>query len=394
MRVDPPRIARLAVAAMFLINGTGFGSWVVRIPDVQEQLGLSPGALGLALLGLPAGLLVGVPIAGWAAVHFGSRPVTALAGFWYCAGMVLPPLAPNLGWLFVALVLFGTGAGALDVAMNTQGVAVEVRYDRPIMSSFHALFSVGGLLGSAAGGVAAGLAITPLAHLGVTAIVLAVVVALAAGRLVPADVETRKSDSADRALGRIPRALVGLGTIAFCVLLGEGAIADWSAVFLRQSEGVSAGLAGAGYAGFSLAMAIGRFAGDRMAERLGAVRLVRVGSLATVLGMILALAGWGIAASVLGFIAAGLGMSALFPVVLSAAGRHTELPTGAAIATVTTFGYVGLFAGPPLIGFLADLTSLRVAMGVIPLLSGVIFLLAQSAAVGGSKIPDRSPAAP
>lgn len=372
----PPRTARLAVATMFLVAGAGQGNWVVRIPDIQQALGLSPGALGLALFGLPLGLLVGVPLSGWASVRWGSRSVTALTALGYCGALVLPPLAGSAGWLLTALVVFGVASGALDVAMNTQAVAVEARYERPIMSSFHAVFSGGGLIGSALGGAAAGLGLAPLAHLAGAGMVLGVAVVLAAGRLLPATVESRARQG--RAWARPSRRLIVLATIAFCVLLGEGAVADWSAVYLRQDVGAAAGLAGAGFAAFSLAMAVGRLAGDWLSERLGPVALLRLGGAVAATGMALALAPAGEVVPVVGFGLVGAGLATLFPTVISAAGRARGAATGALIAMITTFGYLGFLVGPPLIGLLADVAGLRAALGVVPVLCLLVVAVAGS----------------
>ncbi|MDI3339307.1 MAG: MFS transporter [Sphaerobacter sp.] len=373
----PPRAARLAVAAMFLVAGAGQGTWVVRIPDVQRALDLSPGALGLALFGLPLGLLGGVPVGGWAAVRWGSRPVTVLAALGYCAALPTPALAASAAWLLVALVAFGAASGALDVAMNTQAVAVEARYERPIMSSFHAVFSGGGLLGSAAGGAVASLGIAPLPHLTAAAVVLGATSLVAAGRLLPATVESHGHPGRRRV--RPSGKLVALGAFAFVVLLSEGAVADWSAVFLRQVRAAEAGLAGLGFAAFSLAMALGRLAGDSLRARLGPVALLRGGAVLAAAGMTLAVAPGSVPASIVGFALVGAGLSTLFPVVLGVAGRSSDAATGAVIATVTLFGYVGFLVGPPLIGLLADVEGLRAALAVVALLCLLLIPLAARA---------------
>lgn len=376
-KLRPPRAARLAVATMFFVAGAGQGNWVVRIPDVQQSLGLSPGALGVALFGLPLGLLVGVPASGWASVRWGSRSVTVVAALGYCATLVLPSLAWSGATLLAALVLFGIASGSLDVAMNTQAVAVEARYERPIMSSFHAVFSGGGLAGSAVGGAVAAFGVGPFLHLASAGLVLGAMVAVAAGRLLPATVESRERESRRRL--RPSWRMLALGTIAFCVLMGEGAVADWSAVFLRQDVGAGAALAGAGFAAFSLAMAGGRLVGDVLNARLGAVALLRLGGAVAGAGMALALVPDGAALSILGFGLVGAGLSTLFPTVIGAAGRTRDAPTGTVIATITALGYFGFLAGPPLIGLLADVAGLRAALGVVVALALLVVAVAGSA---------------
>lgn len=376
-KLRPPRTARLAVATMFFVAGAGQGNWVVRIPDVQQSLGLSAGALGVALFGLPLGLLIGVPASGWASVRWGSRSVTVVAALGYCATLVLPSLAWSGATLLAALVLFGLASGALDVAMNTQAVAVEARYERPIMSSFHAVFSGGGLAGSAAGGAVAAFGVGPFFHLASAGLVLGAMVAVAAGRLLPATVESRERESRRRL--RPSWRMLALGTIAFCVLMGEGAVADWSAVFLRQDVGAGAALAGAGFAAFSLAMAGGRLVGDVLNARLGAVALLRLGGAVAGAGMALALVPDGAALSILGFGLVGAGLSTLFPTVIGAAGRMRDAPTGTVIATITALGYFGFLAGPPLIGLVADVAGLRAALGVVVALALLVVAVAGSA---------------
>lgn len=376
-KLRPPRPARLAVATMFFVAGAGQGNWVVRIPDVQQSLGLSAGALGVALFGLPLGLLVGVPVSGWASVRWGIRSVTTVAALGYCATLLLPPLAGSGAVLLAALVLFGIASGALDVAMNTQAVAVEARYGRPIMSSFHAVFSGGGLAGSAVGGAVAALGVGPFLHLAGAGLVLGAMVAVAAGRLFPATVESRARESRRRL--RPSLRMLALGTIACCVLMSEGAVADWSAVFLRQNVGSGAALVGAGFAAFSLAMAGGRLVGDALNARLGAVALLRFGGAVAGAGMALALLPDGAALPILGFGLVGAGLSTLFPTVIGAAGRTRDAPTGTVIATITALGYFGFLVGPPLIGLLADVAGLRAALTVVVVLSLLVVAIAGAA---------------
>ena len=226
------RAARWAVAAMFLVNGALLANWVARIPAVQQRLGLSAGALGIALLGMAIGALAAFPVTGLLIAHYGSRRVTTGAALVYCAAVPLPGLAPNLPLLMVALIALGAGNGAMDVAMNAQGVAVEARYGRPIMSSSHGLWSVGGFAGALVGGAAAGAGIAPFPHLLGAAAVLVIAALVAAHWLLPVVADAH---SGAPAFARPTRALLGLGAVAFCSALGEGAMADWSAVYLHTS---------------------------------------------------------------------------------------------------------------------------------------------------------------
>ena len=250
-----PRSARFAVVVLFFLTGLTFASWAVRIPAVQTRLRLSPGELGMALLAIAAGELVSMNLAGYLAARFGSRSITVIASV--CLSVMLPilALAPTLPVLVATLVLFGASFGSVNVAMNTQGVAVERHYGRSIFSSFHASYSIGGLSGSLVGGLMAAHDVALLPHfLGVAC--LGSILTLAVARfLLPAHVDAQ---SAGVAFAHPTRTLLALGLIAFCVVLGEGAMADWSAVYLNTTLRTGMGLAAAGYAVFSIVMAVGR----------------------------------------------------------------------------------------------------------------------------------------
>jgi len=365
----PPWSARLATAAIFFVNGAGTGGWVVRIPEVQQHLGLSTGTLGLMLLGVPLGALVSMPLAGVLVNRHGSKPVSLISAFAFLAVLPLPVLAPAPGWLGLALVLMGATSGALDLAMNAQAVTVEARFSRPIMSSFHALFSLGGLAGSGVGGLLAHAGVSPPVHLSGAAVTLAGVALVSLPRFLPPTFETLGTGGPAFALPS--RSLLVLGVMAFCVLMGEGAMADWTAVYLRQVMHADPGLAAAGYSAFSLAMAAGRLAGDSLAIRLGQVGLVRVGGLVAALGLGSALVLGGVGLSITGFGLVGAGLSIIFPNLVSAAAKVKDQAPGTAIAAISTVGYTGFMAGPPIIGFAAEFLTLRGALGLV-VLSGLI----------------------
>ena len=380
-----PRAARLAVMAFFFMNGASLGGWFPRIPQIQQALGLSAGALGVALLGTAIGALVAQPMTGWLIGRWGSRRVTATAGLALCAALPLPTVAPTLPILVLALVALGAANGVLDVAMNVQAVAVERCYERPIMTTFHGLFSAGGLIGAGIAGLAAHRGIDPTPHLLTVAAFFAGGMILARRWLLPTD---GAIGAAGPAFARPSRTLAGLGVVAFCVLLAEGAMADWSAVYLRHTLGASASYAAAGYAAFSFAMAAGRLAGDWLTARLGPVAIVRFGGVLVALGLGAGLLAGRPATGLAGFAAVGAGLSCSFPVILSAAGRTPDLGPGAAIAAVATAGYTGFLAGPPLIGFVAELTGLRVGLGIVVLLG--LAMIALAGAVGGVPLATES----
>jgi MFS family permease len=369
-----PRAARRAVLAIFGINGFALSSWFPHIPAVQRKLDLSDGTLGLALLGTAAGALVATTASGWVIARVGSRRATRASVLALCAVLPLPALAPDLPLLVLALILLGASNGILDVAMNTQAVAVEQRYRRPIMATFHGVFSLGGLASSALAVAIVGGGVGTVAHLATAGAVLGVAALAASRRLLPD--EGAPSDSHGPIFARPSGPLIALGVVAFCVLLGEGSMADWSAVYLRNSLGTGAGYAAAGYAVFSATMTLGRLTGDRLTARFGPAALVRAGGAVVALGLGAALILGQPAATLLGFACVGAGLSCIFPIVLSAAGRVRGLASGSALAAVTAVGYTGFLAGPPLIGFAAQVTSLRLALGIVALLGATIAVLA------------------
>ena len=278
--------------------------------------------------------------------------------------------------LLLALVALGSAVAAMDVAMNVQGVAVENGYRRPLMSSFHGVFSVGGLLGTLTGALAASVRIGPLPHLLAAGLALGATVLVVTPWLLSADAEG-PGDSGP-VFAWPSWALASLAAVAFCVLLGEGAMADWSAVYLRRAVGTDPSLAAGGYAAFSLAMAIGRLTGDRINARFGPVALVRSGAILAALGLLGTVVIAQPTITILGFACVGAGFSIILPIVLSAAGRDRSMSSGSAVAAVTTAGYLGFLVGPPLIGFAAEFTALRWSLGIVALLSVAIVILART----------------
>jgi MFS family permease len=357
---------------LFLVHGLVFSTWVSRIPDVQSRLGLRPSELGLALLGVAAGSIVSMPLAGVLMARSGTALVAAASSLAFCIALGLPALARNATELGFALGLLGMAAGAMDVSMNAQGVAVEERYGRSLMSSFHALFSIGGMVGAAIGGAIASAGILPSVHLAGSGAACFVLVALAIPHLVPHDHHALGSR---RPGVRITAKLAALAAVAFCFFLSEGAIADWSGLYLRKEAGAGAGTAALGYAVFSAVMALGRLTGDWLIDRFGRLSLMRAGSGLAAVGLSVALALGTLPAALAGFGLTGAGCSIIVPMVFAAAGRIRDLPAGAALTVVTATGYFGLFAGPPSIGFLADAAGLRTALAVVVvlLLSGALF---------------------
>jgi MFS family permease len=369
-----PRAARAAVTVVFFASGASFGSWVARVPALQEQVGASPAELGLALFGVAAGAVLALPVAGLLSVRLGSRTVVRAALLGVAIALPLPALAPSLLPLALGFAALGAANAVLDVAMNAHGVVVENRYARPILSSFHASFSLGGLAGAAFGGIAAGLGIEPLPQFLAASVAILAIWAWSAARMLPREVDV---GAPGPVFGGVSLGLAALAAVAFAGMLAEGAAGDWSAVYLNGTLGTGEGAATAAFIAFSLTMTAGRLVGDRLTARVGSVRVARAAGLAAAGGLALALITDDALVAVAGFACLGAGLSVVVPTVYRAAGTKTVSP-GAGIAAVSTVGYGAFLIGPVAIGFLADATSLRAALWLVVALLASIPLLARS----------------
>ena len=368
---------RAAVSAAFLIHSTVSGTWAPRLPAIKESLGLSDGELGTALVGLAIGLVVGTRLAGAPVDRFGSRPVMRVGFPLLAATLLLPGLADSLVALFLSLFVLGLASGALDVAMNAQGIEVERHLGRPILSGLHGLWSVGLGIGAGVAALAAAIGADPLEHFAVVAVVLAVASLVFLRGLLPAHDQLREeSGGAEPADVRWTPALVLLGVIAFCSFVGEGSASDWSAVYMTQELGTSQALGALAFAAFAVTMALARFAADPLRGRVGNVVLVRGGSLIAAAGLGIALLVHEPAAAIAGFALLGLGLAPVVPIAFSAAGDLDPRATGRLVGRVATLGYVGSVAGPIMIGWLAEATSLRTSLGLVVLLALVIAIAA------------------
>ncbi|MCB5906933.1 MFS transporter [Streptomyces pinistramenti] len=409
------RSGAVSLYTVFFLNGLVLASWAPRIPQVKEQLQLSDGQLGLALLGVALGSVPAMPTAGALVNRFGSRAVARTSVLVYTAAIALLGLARSLPELLASLAVLGAAVGTLDVAMNAHAVDLERSSGRTRLSSFHGLFSAGALAGALLGTLAAAGGVTPRAQFAVTAVVAVLSAGVAAAALRPSthQHEHKQPDdhrhpvssasdagrdmSATTALAaslfsRFTPRLLQLSALGLCVLLIEGVVTDWASVYLTDSLHAEPGPAGAGYVAFALAMTAGRLGGDRAAHRFGPVRVVRGGALLTATGSVVTLATGQPVVAVVFFTLIGLGIAASLPLVVSAAGRlHTGSP-GTAVATVSTTGYFAFLAGPPLIGFLASHSSVRAALLVLPVLAVVTALLAHLLKVEGRSVTTHRPA--
>jgi MFS family permease len=364
----PPRRARVGVAATFGINGAVFATWAARVPAIQQQLGLGAGQLAVAFTALNAGAILGLQLGGALVPRVGSRAALRVAMPAYAVALVGPALAVNLASLSVGLFALTVTNSVVDVAMNAHGVAVERRYGRPILSSLHAMHSLGGMVGGALGVVAAHLGVGVTAHfLAVTLAAVAVSVA-AVRRLLPAHVDADGPAPGRSLAGGWLRGwsarLVTLGTLGFSLTLAEGGANDWAAVYLRDELGTSHGTAAAGVAVFMAAMTLGRLSGDRLAGRFGPAASFRAGTAVAGAGFAAALLAHRPAAGLAGFVLLGAGVSFTLPLALRAAARLPGVSAATAVARASTLSYLGGFTGPALIGALAGRVGLAAALAL------------------------------
>ncbi len=369
--------ARGAVLIMFFVNGAAMATWVPLIPSVQQRLDLSAGELGLALLGVAVGAVMAIPSTGWLVGRAGGRRVVTLAAIACCIILPFLPVVPSLPVLAVALVLFGAALGMMDVAMNIHGAVVEASYRRPLMSTFHGFYSIGGFAGAIVSSALAVAGAAPFVRALLPALVLAAAAIAAHPSLPPEQPRTTGVRPTLRVhLAGFSWPLVALGVMAFCSFLAEGASGDWSALYLHKTLGAGAAFAATAFAAFSIAMAIGRLGGDWLTSHLGATLLLRGGGALAACGFTATLLLGRPAVAVAGFGLVGLGLANVVPTLFSAAGRSRAIPSRIAIAAVASAGYTGLLAGPPLIGFAAEAFTLMRALIAVVVCCGVITLLA------------------
>ena len=367
---------RASVSTLFFANGFIMGGWALHVALAQKRLTDDLGWFGLALTGMAIGPIIAMPLAGALIGRTGSAGVLTLVTPLCLASFLLPVLAPNLALFALTLVAFGALNGAMDVAMNAHGLAVEGRLKQPVMSSFHAIWSLGGLLGAGLATLTLG-QLAPWRHAALAAGLMLAATLYANRFLLPGDVD--KGPAAAH-FAWPTGATIGLGLLCFIALMGEGAVIDWAAIHLRDAYKVSDDAAGLGYAVFAGAMAAVRFTGDYLRGRFGAVSLVRASAGVTLIGMLCALSAPSALLSVIGYGLEGLGIGNLAPVLFAGGGRREPDNPARGIAAVTTLGYAGFLAGPPLIGLLGRAAGLPLALGVIVLGMAVIMFAAKAAA--------------
>jgi MFS family permease len=366
--------ARVGVAFAFAANGLTFGTWAARIPQVRENLGLSEVVLGFALLSAALGAIAAMPITGGLIARYGSRNVALVGTVIMAVGLAIAGFAPSLPVLVVGLALVGVGSGTQDVAMNAHAVEVERRVGRSILSGFHGIFSLGGMLGAGLGGLAAGQALAVHLHFGMAAIAIVALGLAGFAWMLPGHIDRLTETPL---FARPPVALLGLGLLAFGSMMAEGSVADWSAVLMHESFRADAATAAFAFAAFSLVMTVGRFAGDRIVDRFGPVPVTRWGAILAVAGFAVALGVGTPISGIIGFSLVGGGLAAMVPLIYRAAAHLPGVPAGTGIAAATTLGYCGFVVGPPLIGFLAGQVGLRTSLGTMAIVLALVAAFAR-----------------
>jgi MFS family permease len=367
----PP--SRLAVKIIFFLNGFVHANYFSRLPRIQEQFSIDNGVVGLVLLASSIGALLAMPFTGWLIIRNGSRRITIFGIFFYCGLIPFIPWMPNLSSLMILFFILGISSGMSDVAMNSQAVMVEKQMQKPIMTSFHALFSVGMALGAFAGAFFTKIGAGIFLHFAFVSALSLVTIFLARYYLVHDKPEIKTTEEP---AFRLPNAaMVSIGVIAFCSMLGEGAMADWSTNYMENVAKANHALAPIGLSAFALAMTIGRIFGDGARVKFGDRSLMVACGLVATAGLAIAIAFTHPFMVIAGLFIVGIGLSAIVPIAYSIAGHTKDLPPGVGLAMVTTVGYSGFLFGPPIIGFIAQWQNLRVALGLVALLFVVMTFL-------------------
>jgi predicted MFS family arabinose efflux permease len=383
VRTPELRAARVATSVIFAVHGAVTGTFAARLPWLADHVGVSAGGLGVALLMPGIGALAAMPLSGRLTHRYDLRSLTRILILMWCAALVLPALPTSLPVLCAALAVYGAAAGVADVAMNAQAVVIEQGYGRSVMSAFHGFWSVGGLAGAAAAVLAARHGVDARVHFAATAAVLSLVTLIAATRLLPHRPEPEVD--APPAFALPTGAVLPIGLIGLCAVFAEGAGLDWSAVYVRDVLGNSAGTAAATVAVFSISMAVARFAGDRVVRRLGPVATVQLAALCAAVGALAVVLGRHVVPVMAGFGVLGAGIAVVVPLVFAAAGRLDEHP-GRNLAGVAGIAYGSGLIAPGVIGGIAHVSSLTMSFIVV---AGLVVVMGAAAPVLRPRSPAR-----
>lgn len=367
-----PGAHRFAVACFFFIGGISFASWASRIPHIKASLQLSEAGLGGVLFALPVGLMVSLPFSGWIVTRWGSKKSMLLASITYPIILLLIGSCNSVLQLVICLFCFGFFGNLMNIAVNTQAVGVEIIYQKPIMASFHGVWSAAGFAGAAFGTLMVSLDIPPFNHFLIMAISMILLAFLMQGRVLSED----KANKSQPFFAKPDALLLKLGLIAFSSMVCEGTMFDWSGIYFQKVVKAAPELTTTGYAAFMFTMAGGRFLGDKLVLKLGIKKMLEVSGILISCGLMLAILFPYLSVATLGFLTVGLGVSSVIPIVYGQAGKSSSMPAGAALAAVSTIGFLGFLIGPPVIGFIAETAGLQWSFLLIAILGLGTTLLA------------------
>jgi len=366
---------RIAVALTYFCMGLCFATWASRIPDIKTALKLTDAALGTILFALPVGQFLMMPFSGRLVTRFGSRNVILFALPAYTLCLTNLGLANN-GWqLASGLFLFGIFGNMCNISINTQGIATEKIYNRPIMSAFHGGWSIAGFTGAFVGLIMIHLKVPPYTHFWIVVSLVVVIISLNAGKLVQGKATPTMASSKKRFFSKPDSTLLQLGVIGFCSMASEGAMFDWSGVYFKDVVQTPSSLVILGYTSFMIMMSAGRFIADGLVLRFGRKRLLQVSGIMISSGLFISVLFPYLVTSTIGFMMVGLGVSSIVPSVYSAAGRQGKVAPGIALATVSSVSFLGFLMGPPLIGYISAAAGLRYSFAVIGIFGFCITLL-------------------
>ncbi len=368
--------ARVSVTIFFFVNGLIFASWASRIPDLQSAFSLDNSKMGFVLLAHSIGAFVSMPFTGILIQKIGSKFVSLYAAIAFITFFVLIGLAPSYIVLMIVFFMTGSATGIMDVAMNSQAVIVEHEYHKPIMTFFHAMFSIGMVVGGLVGSYFVGYQQSISTHLLFIAALSIIMVLYGYRSMLGEPPQSLESKTKSRMRPSLP--IIALGIIALCCMIGEGAMSDWSTNYLKNILQTSPSYTTFGLTAFAGSMTIGRLFGDKGRALWGDSKLLSFGSLMALAGMILIMSTYHFIIVILGFALVGLGLSNIVPIAFSIAGNLKGITPGVGISMVSTIGYTGFMFGPPLIGFIADAYDLRVAFGLLILLFVLMMIIISS----------------
>ena len=378
---------RIAVSTFFFINGFLYANWTARLPELQHFFGLNNAELGSVLFCIALGSIVSMPFAGWLGSRFGTNKIVTVVALLFCVAIPLVAISQNEWIIRHCFFFLGATSGTMDVSMNGQAVLVERLWGRIIFSSFHAIFSIGMALGAASGGIFSNFQASLQTHLIIVGILSVFPVLWASTKLIrdiPIVTEKAISDGKTDKLLAL-KAIFPLGIIAFCCMTGEGAMVDWSAIFMNKVVGQTEVISAWAFGTFGVAMTVGRTFGDYFTLRLGKQKIMLIDAFLAILGLTLALAFTSVWSTFIGFFLVGLGLSTIVPIVFSSAGNLKNVSPSAGISMVTSIGYSGFFIGPPTIGYLAESFGLSAGLGFVlflfVLMTGVLVFISRKKSV-------------